>query len=401
MTMKFAERMELFAASDIQEILKVTARPEIISFGGGLPAPELFPVEKMKEVSCKVLEENGTKALQYFTTEGLPSLREKIAKRSNERLGTCLEMENVVIVTGSQQALDLAGKIFLNEGDVVLCESPTYVGAIDALKAYQPRFVEVETDDNGMVVEDLEKKINEEKNVRLIYVTPDFQNPTGVTWSEERRRSFMEVVNQHSIPVLEDNPYGELRFEGTTPPALKSFDKKGNVIMLGSFSKVLCPGMRVAWISGDKDLLMKFVFVKQACDIHTSSKSQYEIDTFLEMFDLDEHIAELVKVYGQRKDVMLKAMEEFFPSSVEFTNPEGGLFTWAVMPEGIDAREVVMRAIEKKVAFVPGDAFYPNGGHPNTMRLNYSNMPSEKIREGIKILGEVLAEFIPESMPAK
>ncbi len=400
MTMQFADRMELFKHSDIQEILKVTAQPDIISFGGGLPAPELFPVEKMKEASCRVLDEHGAQALQYFKTEGLPSLREKIAERSNRRLGTFLKPENVIIVTGSQQALDLSGKFFLNKDDVVLCESPTYLGAVDALKVFQPRFVQVETDDKGMVVSDLEKKLQEESRVRLIYVTPDFQNPTGTTWPEERRKAFMDVVNRYSVPVLEDNPYGELRFEGSTPPALKSYDIRGNVLMLGSFSKVLSPGMRVAWISGEEELLEKFVFLKQASDINTATKNQLEIDTFLDMFDLDEHIAELIKVYGHRKDVMISAMEQFFPDSVRFTRPEGGLFTWAILPEGIDARDLLAKAVEKKVAFVPGGAFYPNGGFPNTLRLNYSNMPPERIREGIKVLGEVMAEYLEKEMPA-
>lgn len=385
--------MEKFQGSDIQQILKVTARPEIISFGGGLPAPELFPVEGMKRAMEKVLDEAGSKALQYFTTEGLVPLRKKIADRTNQRTGTDLGQENVVIVTGSQQALDLAGKIFLDEGDVVLCESPTYLGAIDALKAYSPRFVEVQTDGEGMVTEDLERQLAANERVKLIYVTPDFQNPTGVTWSDNRRRSFMEVVNEHEIPVLEDNPYGELRFQGVTPPSLKSYDEKGNVILLGTFSKILSPGMRVAWICGDEDLLEKFVYVKQASDLHTSTLSQYQIDAFLDMYDLDEHIAGLIEVYRHRRDVMLTSMDEFLPEGVDFNRPDGGLFTWAVMPEGVSSRDVLTKAIENNVAFVPGDAFYPNGGHENTMRLNFSNMSPQRITKGIEILGKVMESF--------
>lgn len=391
--MNFARRMEKFQGSDIQQILKVTARPEIISFGGGLPAPELFPVEGMKRAMEKVLDEAGSKALQYFTTEGLVPLRKKIADRTNQRTGTDLGQENVVIVTGSQQALDLAGKIFLDEGDVVLCESPTYLGAIDALKAYSPRFVEVQTDGEGMVTEDLERQLAANERVKLIYVTPDFQNPTGVTWSDNRRRSFMEVVNEHEIPVLEDNPYGELRFQGVTPPSLKSYDEKGNVILLGTFSKILSPGMRVAWICGDEDLLEKFVYVKQASDLHTSTLSQYQIDAFLDMYDLDEHIAGLIEVYRHRRDVMLTSMDEFLPEGVDFNRPDGGLFTWAVMPEGVSSRDVLTKAIENNVAFVPGDAFYPNGGHENTMRLNFSNMSPQRITKGIEILGKVMESF--------
>jgi len=391
--MKFASRMSEFEGSDIQEILKVTARPDIISFGGGLPAPELFPVEGMKRAMEKVLDETGSKALQYSTTEGLVPLREKIAKRTNKRSGTSLGTENVLIVTGSQQALDMAGKVFIDEGDVILCESPTYLGAIDAFKAYGPNFVEVETDGEGMVSEDLARQIESNDRVRMVYVTPEFQNPTGVTWSESRRRSFMEVINRYDIPVLEDNPYGELRFQGDTPRSLQSFDEKGNVLLLGTFSKILSPGMRVAWMCGEKELLERFVFVKQASDLHTSTLSQYQINAFLEMFDLDEHISTLVEVYRHRRDVMLSSMDQFLPENVCYNRPEGGLFTWAEMPEEVSARDVLIEAIEKKVAFVPGGAFYPNGGHENTLRLNFSNMPPEKIRQGIEILGRVMGSF--------
>jgi len=391
--MKFASRMSEFEGSDIQEILKVTARPDIISFGGGLPAPELFPVEGMKRAMEKVLDETGSKALQYSTTEGLVPLREKIAKRTNKRSGTSLGTENVLIVTGSQQALDMAGKVFIDEGDVILCESPTYLGAIDAFKAYGPNFVEVETDGEGMVSEDLARQIESNDRVRMVYVTPEFQNPTGVTWSESRRRSFMEVINRYDIPVLEDNPYGELRFQGDTPRSLQSFDEKGNVLLLGTFSKILSPGMRVAWMCGEKELLERFVFVKQASDLHTSTLSQYQINAFLEMFDLDEHISTLVEVYRHRRDVMLSSMDQFLPENIRYNRPEGGLFTWAEMPEEVSARDVLIEAIEKKVAFVPGGAFYPNGGHENTLRLNFSNMPPEKIRQGIEILGRVMGSF--------
>ena len=393
MSMKFASRMVEFESSDLAEIMKVIADPEIISFAGGLPAPELFPVEGMKEACVKALDTAGMKALQYYKTEGLPSLREKIASRMNRKFGTSVTLDNILIVTGSQQALDLAGKLFLDEGDVVLCESPTYLGALDAFKAYRPKFVEVETDDEGMVPEDLEKKIQGEK-VKLIYVIPDFQNPTGKTWTIERRKAFMEVVNRYSVPVIEDNPYGELRFTGEVPPSLKSMDTNDSILLFGTFSKILSPGMRIAWIAGNEDLLLKFVYLKQASDLHTSTISQYHIDAFMEMNDIDVHVEKLIQVYGERAKVMVQAMEEYFPAGVKFLRPEGGLFTWVEMPEGVNGRALFARAIENKVAFVPGGAFYPNGGHENTLRLNFSNMSPEKIREGIKILGDVMAEFV-------
>jgi DNA-binding transcriptional MocR family regulator len=392
MSMKFASRMVEFQSSDIAEILKVIADPRITSFAGGLPAPELFPVEEMKQACIKALDTAGMKALQYSSTDGLPSLREKIASRMNSKFKTSITSDNILIVTGSQQALDLAGKLFLDEGDVVLCESPTYLGALDAFKAYRPKFVEVETDDYGMVPEDLEKKIQGER-VRLIYVIPDFQNPTGKTWTVERRKAFMEVVNKYSVPVIEDNPYGELRFVGEVPPSLKSMDTAGNVMLFGTFSKILSPGLRIAWIAGNEDLLLKFAYLKQASDLHTSTISQYQIDAFMEMNDIDAHVEKLIEVYGSRAELMIKAIEDHLPEGVKFVKPEGGLFTWVEMPEGIDARAVLTRAIEKGVAFVPGDAFYPNGGHENTLRLNFSNTPPEKIKEGIRMLGEVMAEF--------
>lgn len=393
MSMKFASRMVEFESSDLAEIMKVIADPEIISFAGGLPAPELFPVEEMKEACVKALDTAGMKALQYYKTEGLPSLREKIASRMNRKFRTSVTSDNILIVTGSQQALDLAGKLFLDEGDVVLCESPTYLGALDAFKAYRPKFVEVETDDEGMVPEDLEKKIQGEK-VKLIYVIPDFQNPTGKTWSLERRKAFMEVVSKYSVPVIEDNPYGELRFTGEVPPSLKSMDTNDNILLFGTFSKILSPGMRIAWIAGNEDLLLKFIYLKQASDLNTSTISQYHIDAFMEMNDIDQHVEKIISVYGERAKIMMEAMEEYFPQGVRFVRPEGGLFTWVEMPEGVNGRALLARAIEKKVAFVPGGAFYPNGGHENTMRLNFSNMSPEKIREGIRILGEVMAEFV-------
>lgn len=392
MSMKFASRMVEFQSSDIAEILKVIADPRITSFAGGLPAPELFPVEEMKQACIKALDTAGMKALQYSSTDGLPSLREKIATRMNSKFKTSVTSDNILIVTGSQQALDLAGKLFLDEGDVVLCESPTYLGALDAFKAYRPRFVEVETDDDGMVPEDLEKKIQDEK-VRLIYVIPDFQNPTGKTWTVERRKAFMEVVNKYSVPVIEDNPYGELRFVGEVPPSLKSMDTADNVMLFGTFSKILSPGLRIAWIAGNEDLLLKFAYLKQASDLHTSTISQYQIDAFMEMNDIDAHVEKLIEVYGSRAELMIKAIEDHLPEGVKFVKPEGGLFTWVEMPEGVDARAVLTRAIEKGVAFVPGDAFYPNGGHENTLRLNFSNTPPEKIKDGIRVLGEVMAEF--------
>jgi len=386
--------MVRFQESDLTPILRLAANPEVISFAGGLPAPELFPVEPMKKIAVRVLDEHGKRALQYSSTEGHLPLREKIAARTNKNLKTSLKAENIVITTGSQQSLDILAKMYVDEGDCILCESPTYLGALSAFNACLPAYREVATDGEGMVIADLEKALAEEKRAKLIYVIPDFQNPSGKTWSLERRKAFMEAVSKYDILVVEDNPYGELRFEGTTPPSLKSLDRKGQVVVLGTFSKIFCPGLRVAWVCGEPAFLESFCNLKQAADLHTSTLSQYEIDAYLAENDIEEHVRTLVSVYRERRDVMIRTMDEAFPSEVTFTRPEGGLFTWAEMPEKVNGRDLFMKALEKKVAFVPGGAFYPNGGHENTMRLNYSNMPPERIVEGIGRLGEALKEAL-------
>lgn len=262
MKFNYAERMENLKASEIREILKVTQRPEVILFAGGLPAPELFPIDEIKDVNRIVLEEDGQSALQYSTTEGYDPLRKWCAERMNKTLGTSFDYENILITHGSQQALDLSGKVFLNKGDVVLCESPTYLAAISAFKAYECEFIEVPTDDNGMIISELEKIIISTEKVKIIYAIPNFQNPTGKTWSIERRQGLAEVASKYNIVVIEDNPYGELRFEGESLPSVKAFDKSGHVLCLGTFSKIFCPGYRIGWIAGEKEIIKKICISK-------------------------------------------------------------------------------------------------------------------------------------------
>ncbi|TCO77993.1 aminotransferase-like domain-containing protein [Marinisporobacter balticus] len=391
MAIKYAKRMEKMGASEIRELLKLTARPEIISFAGGLPAPELFPVEAMKEVSKKVLEEGGQKALQYSTTEGFLPLREKIVERM-KKFDINAQPDDILMLSGSQQGLDFAGRIFLNPGDVVVCESPSYLGAINAFKAYECNFVEVDTDDHGMVMEDLERKLAETPEAKMIYVIPDFQNPTGKTWSVQRRKELVEIANKYDLPIVEDNPYGELRFEGEIPPSVKAFDTEDRVIFLGTFSKTFAPGMRLGWVYAPHEILERFIFVKQAADLQTSTISQMEINKFMEMYDFDAHVEKIKEVYGKRRDLMINTMKENFPEEITFTYPEGGLFTWVQLPEALNAKEMMVKALEKQVAYVPGGSFFPNGGRENAFRLNYSNMPDEKIVEGIKRLAEVIKE---------
>ncbi len=395
MAIKFAERMDNLKASEIRELLKLTERPEVISFAGGLPAPELFPVEEMKRVAVEVLEEGGQQALQYSATEGYAPLREKIVKRMSP-IGISGKAENVLITNGSQQGLDFSGKIFINPGDVVVCESPSYLGAINAFKAYSPKFVEVTTDDSGMDMTELEKVLATTENVKMIYVIPDFQNPSGRTWSIDRRKKLVELANRFDLPIIEDNPYGELIFEGERMPSIKSFDTEGRVVFLGTFSKTFCPGLRVGWVYADEELIQKYILVKQGADLQSNSMVQRELNKFLELYDLDAHVEKIKDVYRRRRDIMLNTMKEYFPSEVKYTYPTGGLFTWVELPDHLNAREVFVKAIEVNVAFVPGGSFYPNGGNENTFRLNYSNMTEERIKEGIIRLGKLLTEMIKE-----
>ena len=394
MSIKFAERMGKVEGSAIRELLKLTARPEVISFAGGMPAPELFPVEEMKKVSVAVLEEQGRVALQYTTTEGYLPLREKIAQRMNKTLKTSVSPDDILITSGSQQGLDFSGKTFIDKGDVILCESPSYMGALNAMKAYEPEFIEINTDNDGMIMEDLERVLASNDKVKLIYVIPDFQNPTGITWSLERRKKFMDVINNYEIPVIEDNPYGELRYEGEFLPALKSFDTKGLVIYLGTFSKIFCPGYRLGWTCASKDILSKFITCKENSDLQTSTIGQRELSKYIDEYDLDAHVEKIKVTYKKRRDLMLDCMEKEFPKGVSFTHPKGGLFTWVKLPEGLNAQELMEKCVENNVAYVPGGFFFPGGNKENYFRLNYSSCKEDKIIEGIKRLGKVLNEVV-------
>lgn len=391
MSLNYAKRMDNIKASEIRELLKLTQQPNIISFAGGMPAPESFPIEELVKIGKDVLENSGAQALQYGPTEGYQPLREAIAKRM-AKVRVDAKAENILVTSGSQQGLDFAAKIFINPGDIIVCESPTYLGAINAFKAYEPKFIEVSTDKDGMDMEELEEVLKSNDNIKFIYVIPDFQNPSGKTWSVERRIKLVELANKYNIAIIEDNPYGELRFEGEVLPAVKYFDTEGRVAFLGTFSKILCPGLRLGWVVADKEFLSKFILVKQGADLQSSTISQMETAKFLELYDIDAHIQKIIDIYKVRRDIMIKTMEEEFPEGVSFTYPEGGLFTWVILPEYMNARELALKALEQNVAYVPGGSFFPNGGNENTFRLNYSNMNEEKIKEGIKRLGKVIKD---------
>ena len=388
----FADRMNILRASDIREILKITQHPEVISFAGGLPAPEFFPSRELADVSVRVLEREGVRALQYSTTEGHPPLRAKIAGRMNKKWGTDLSADEVLITTGSQQGLDLVAKIFLNDGDTVLCESPTYLGAVMSFNTFRPHWVEVPTDDDGMEMHALERALQREKKVRFIYTVPNFQNPSGRTWSWDRRKKLMALAMRYDVPIIEDNPYGELRFSGASIPAMQSIDTQGLVISLGTLSKVFCPGLRIGWIAARRRFLDKLIIVKQGADLHSSTFDQLVANEYMERYDIDENIARILVAYRTRRDVMVRALELEMPEGVTFSRPEGGLFLWVTLPEGIDARRMLEQALKKNLAFVPGGSFFPEKNRENTLRLNFSNMPEERIIEGVRRLAEVLRE---------
>lgn len=399
MTVRFASRMNTLRASDTREILRVNQQPGMISFAGGLPAASTFPVAELTTIAQEVLETEGAQALQYSTTEGHPILRAQIARRLHERQGVAVSPDEVLVTAGSQQGLDLIVKAFLEPGDEVLCESPTYLAFIQAAQLFQPTFVEVPTDDDGMQIEALEARLAGCRRPRLIYVVPDFQNPSGRCWSVARRRGLLEVARRHQVPVVEDAPYVEVRFEGEPRPSLKSLDSQ--VIQVGTFSKIFCPGLRLAWIAAPGELLQRFVILKQAADLHTATLNQMLLAAYLARYDIEANIERIRALYRRRRDAMVAALERVLPAGSRFTRPQGGLFIWVELPAAVDARRLLARCLEQEVAFVPGECFFPEGGHANTLRLNFSHMPEERIEEGIARLGRAVEKCLAESGQAR
>jgi len=378
-------------SSAIREILKITERPDIISFAGGLPAPELFPIQALKEACAKVLDTHGPKSLQYSLTMGVLPLREILAERLSKK-GLPVTIDNLFITGGSQQGLDLVAKVFLNEGDPLLCENPTYLGAIQAFNAFRPKYVTVEMDQEGMIVEQAEEKIKEH-HPRFIYVVADFQNPSGITMSLKRRKQLVTLAEKYQIPIVDDNPYGELRYVGENIPSLQSLGKD-LVIELGTFSKIVSPGLRIGWGIVSTEITTMFERLKQGADLHTNTFAQYVVYEYIKAGNLDRHIEEIKASYSERRGVMIEALKEHFPEDVRWYEPEGGLFLWAELPKGISATDLLPVAVEQKVAYVPGKPFYPHGDKDNTLRLNFSNAKPDEIREGIKRLGKVLRENV-------
>lgn len=383
-----SKRSARMRSSVIRELLKFTMLPEVISFAGGMPAPELFPIREFREACNYVLEHCGQEALQYGPTEGYSPLKEFLAE-SMQKYGIPAVPENILMTNGSQQALDLIGRLFINNGDEILTDAPTYLGAIQAWRVYKPQFITVPLDEDGMNPDRVEKALKEHQ-IKFVYILPNFHNPAGTTIPYERRQQLVELAAKHGAFIVEDDPYGQLRFEGEDIAPLISMHKE-NVIYLSTFSKTLSPGIRLGWIVAPEKVIVRLVQAKQGTDLHTSTFIQYVAYDIVGRGIIKRHVERIRDVYAERRDVMLAAMEEYFPPGVTWTRPQGGLFLWVRMPEHVDAQKLLDVAVEEKVAFVPGTAFYPDGqSGRNCMRLNFSNAKPEMIQEGIKRLGQAM-----------
>ena len=386
---RFSERADQLQSSFIREILKITQQPEIISFAGGLPSPLTFPVDEMKVAFDKVLENNGKVALQYGPTDGYLPLRQWIADSLSTN-GARIIPEQVLMTSGSQQALDLLGKVLIDEGSRVLVETPSYLGALQAFSVYRPEFKSVDTDEHGLVPSSLDPVA---AGARLLYALPNFQNPTGRTLSVERRLELVETCARLGLPLIEDDPYGALSYKGDPLPKMVAMNPEG-VIYMGSFSKVLTPGIRLGYVVAPLPLVRRLELAKQAADLHTSQLTQMVVHEVIKDGFLDRHIPKIRTLYGNQCQVMLDAMAQYFPASVEWTKPEGGMFIWVTLPKHIDAMKLLDEAIAQKVAFVPGSPFYANEPETNTLRLSFVTVPPERIRAGIEILGKLIAAKI-------
>ena len=387
-----SERIKKTPSSFIREILKVTQNHDIISFAGGLPNPISFPQEELKVSMNRIADTFGAKIYQYSTTEGLESLRQFIADRYKKNHNMDISIDNIIITTGSQQALDLIGKVFVNEGDKVMVENPSYLGLLQAFCVYGADFVQTKLDDDGLNIEELKKTLKEHKP-KVAYLIPNFQNPTGLTYTKENRAKVFECIKDEDMILIQDDPYGELKFEDDEKLPYIGVNQSKKNIYLGSFSKIVTPGMRLGYVIADKEVIRLLETAKQAADLHSNIFGQYLIADYLLNNDLDAHIEKIKKLYKEQAAAMVSAMKEFFPPEVKFTQPKGGMFTWVTLREGMDVIKLFDKAIEKKVAFVPGHPFYVNPKNVNTLRLNYTNADSETIKEGIKRLSKAIKEI--------
>jgi 2-aminoadipate transaminase len=381
--------------SAIRELLKLTQRPEIISFAGGLPAPETFPIEQLKEITNEVLENDGSAALQYGATEGVTELRQILVDRYTKE-GLNLKLGNLVITTSSQQGLDLLAKIFVNRGDKVICGLPSYLGGLGAFNSYGAEMVGVKFDDKGMRADILEEKLAELKSQgikpKFIYTIPDFQNPAGITMPESRRLEIIEIAKKYDILIVEDSPYREIRFEGKAQKTIFELDNSGHVILLGTFSKIFVPGFRIGWVVANEQIIDKFVTAKQSTDLCTPTLNQKIVHKYIEKGYFDENLKGIIKQYHDKRENMLKAFREYMPEGVKWTEPEGGLFLFLTLPNQMDAERLFQKALDNNVAFVLGTVFHCDGSGKDTMRINFSYMPKDKTTEGVKRLAKAIKD---------
>jgi len=399
MNARFADRMTHVRPSAIRQLLELAADPSVISFGGGYPDASLFPVEQLNRVYQSAIARNGHDTLQYTVSNGIPKLREQIAQRMRAQ-GVACHADNVLILQGSQQGLDLAAKLFINRGDTIITENPTFVGALIAFNPYEPRYQGVDMDQDGMDMDALEAALKAAPGAKLVYTVPDFQNPTGVTLSLARRRRMLELASQYDFYILEDSPYRDIRFAGEAIPTIKSMDTEGRVIYLGSFSKILAPGLRLGWAVASEALIQQLGLLKLAADTQCSTLNMHAVSDYLESCDVDAHIAVIRERYRHKKDLMLATMRETFPESVSFTRPDGGLFTWLTFPAGFDADAFMMQELlpKAKVAYVPGATFFPVMQETNHARVNYSMQTDDAIVTGVRGMGRLLSEYLGERL---
>ena len=390
-----ADRVKTMKGSAIREMFKRMADPEIISLAGGNPAAELFPGEELSKIAGKILMTQPTLALQYGTTDGYPKMRDCARERA-AKVNSVHEDDAILIMTGANQGIDLTAKALINKGDKIIVESPSFIGSLNAFRTYETELIGVKVEDDGMSMEELEKALKNNDSVKLIYTIPTFQNPTGVTMSLEKRKKMLELASKYDVLILEDNPYGDLRFSGEDVPTIKSLDTEGRVVYAGSFSKILSPGMRLGYIVAPSALAEKIEILKQVNDVHTPMLTQLMCVEFMKKYNIDDYIEKNRELYGKKCKAMLDAMEKYFPKGkVKWVVPEGGIFLWCECPTITDVAPIVDRCIEKKVAIVPGSNFATDIFAPSNMfRLNYSSATIENIEEGIKRLGEVLTEML-------
>lgn len=395
MEYKFSERVLALKPSAIREIFKYAADPTYISLSAGNPAPEAFPAKELAAISAKLMQDEPILALQYSVTEGYPLLRQHLTKYMKETQNIGREFDDILITTGAQQVMDLFSKSVLNEGETVICEAPSFIGSLNDFRSYRAKLVGIPMDPDGMNMEALEKALQTEKNVKFIYTIPNFQNPSGITMSLEKRKKLYALAKQYNVMILEDNPYGDLRYEGEALPSIKSMDEDGIVMYAGSFSKVISPGMRVAYAIGPKPVIQKMTVCKQGQDVHTNIWSQVLCYRFMTEYDFDAHLENLRSIYTKKRQLLLDLMEKHLAPHITWDDFNGGLFAWCHLPKGIDMMTFVQKALEKKVCVVPGTAFLTSENEPcDAFRINFSTPTDEQLTKGIELLGETIREMI-------